>query len=100
MPLLLGEIKKVPVVPELKREPAMGPLEVVSIREQEMVDGRKKVQSPDDEYSIHSLEKLRIGGLWNIYGSNCHICAGKASLAKEYAGLKVKPSWHNILEKP
>jgi len=62
-------------------------------------DGWMIVQAPSYEYAIHSLEKLRLGGLWNIYGSSCHICAGKASLAREYEGLKVNRSWHNILER-
>ncbi|MBO4512801.1 MAG: hypothetical protein J5746_08540 [Victivallales bacterium] len=55
--------------------------------------------SVHSEYMIKSLEKLRLAGLWNLYGDGCCIYAGKASVADEYKEVPVYKSWHNILER-
>ena len=55
--------------------------------------------SVHSEYMIKSLEKLRLAGLWNLYGDGCRIYAGKASVANEYKEVPVYKSWHNILER-
>ena len=51
------------------------------------------------DYVLHSLERLRLAGLWNIYGEDCRVFAGKASVAAPYKEVRVYPSRHNILER-
>ena len=59
----------------------------------------RNVPSLSPGYEIHSLGKLRLAGLWNIYGKGCRVFAGKASVAEPYKSIAINPSEHNMLER-
>ena len=61
-------------------------------------EGAEDAKTAVGVYCIHSLEKLRLGGLWNVYGKDCSIFAGSASVSGEYKDVTIRKSKHNILE--
>ncbi len=89
--------------------------DIAAIRQNEMEQKTQNIKKADiksehakngivemsvhSEYMIKSLEKLRLAGLWNLYGGGCRIYAGKASVADAYKEVPVYKSWHNILER-